>query len=62
MSTPGDPRPSGANQLEIKTPLHTMAAFGVGWVLLIGLGLPIFLLIWLARGPVRQECASWRKA
>ncbi|MDE0489474.1 MAG: MFS transporter, partial [Gammaproteobacteria bacterium] len=30
MSAPGAPGPSGANQLELKTPLHTMAAFGIG--------------------------------
>ena len=30
MSAPRNPGPPGASQLELKTPLHTMAAFGVG--------------------------------
>ena len=34
-------------------------AFGGCWVLVMGVGLPLFMLYWFTREPVRAEIAAW---
>ena len=36
-----------------------MATFSVVMILLLGLALPVFLLIWFARRPIKEDVAGW---
>lgn len=48
------PMPMSSNFMEV------MQVLGVALAILWGMALPVFLLVWFARGAVRREIASWR--